>query len=140
MKDGCGRDESERELTHKATIRLSGVVPLNGAKQWLSISASVEKHCHTVRVRRCQRHALFFEYMFRNIVTAVGNSEIVAQARISVLVIRRCVTHRLAALLPTVQAVRYASCTACCRWDRVNKHKANDTHRSGPVLASLQVT
>lgn len=42
MKDGCGRDESERELTHEATIRLSGVVPLNDAKQRSSISASIE--------------------------------------------------------------------------------------------------
>ena len=60
------------------------------------------RHCHTVRVRSGQRYALFFEYMFRSLVAVEGNIGIVAQARISVLVIRRCATHRLAALLPTV--------------------------------------
>ncbi len=67
-----------------------------------SLRASTWRHCHTVKVRSGQRYALFFEYMFRSLVAVEGNIGIVAQARISVLVIRRCATHRLAALLPTV--------------------------------------
>ena len=105
-----------------------------------SLGASTWGYCHTFKVRPCQRYALFFEYMSRNSATVESNISTVAQARISVLVIRRCVTHRLAALLLTVEAVRYASCTACRRWDRVNKHRANDTHRSGtPTLCRSEL-
>ena len=67
-----------------------------------SLGAITGRHCDTVKVRSSQHYALFFEYMFRSLATVEGNISIVAQARISVLVIRRCVTHRLAALLPTV--------------------------------------
>jgi hypothetical protein len=67
-----------------------------------SLGASTGQRCHTVKVRSGQRYALFFEYMFRSLVALEGNIGIVAQARISVLVIRRCATHHIAALLPTV--------------------------------------
>jgi hypothetical protein len=119
------------KLTHEATIRWSVVIPGNNLTPWPD---------HLVRVLRDTAIRSGFgltnvmlcslEYVCCSLLAVEGNISVVAQARISVLVIRRCVTHRLAALLPIVEAVRYASCTACCRWDRVNRNRANDTHRS----------